>query len=82
MLCINSIKDIKHHHLGQVKAILLFIKQRLKLTILDDHRSVNLVRAPLYNAPSAPSISLFSQSIDHLKGRECIVWAREGMLRK
>jgi hypothetical protein len=78
MLCINQRKDIKHHHLGQGKEILLFIKQRLKLTILVSHHSTNLVWAPLYNAPSAPSISLFSQSTNHLKEREWIEWKKRG----
>jgi hypothetical protein len=78
MLGINQRKDTKHHHLGQGKDILLFINQRLKLTILVDHRSVNLVWAPLYNAPSTPSISLFSQSTNHLKEREWIEWKKNG----
>jgi hypothetical protein len=77
MLCINQRKYTKHHHLGQGKEILLFIKQRLKLTIHDGHHSVNLVWAPLYNAPSVASIGLFSQYFDHLKGREWIEWKKE-----
>jgi hypothetical protein len=67
MLSINQRKYTKHHHLGQGKEIILFIKQRLKLTICVGHRSTNLVWDPLYNAPSAPSIGLFSQYSDHLK---------------
>jgi hypothetical protein len=82
MLCINQRKYTKHHHLGQGKEILLFIKQRLKLTIHVGHHSTNLVWAPLYNAPSAPSIGLFSQSSDHLKGREWIEWKKKGLKRE
>jgi hypothetical protein len=78
MLCINQRKDTKHHHLGQGKEIILFIKQRLKVTILSIHHSMNLVRDPLYNAPSAPSIILFSQSANHLKEREWIEWKKMG----
>jgi hypothetical protein len=72
MICINQRKYKKHHHLGQGKEILLFIKQRPKLIIYVSHRSTNLVRAPLYNAPSAPSIGFFSQYFDHLKGSEWV----------
>ena len=78
MLCINQRKYTKHHHLGQGKYIILFIKQRLKLTICVDHHSANLVQAPLYNDPSAPSISLFSQSTNHLMEREWIGWKKRG----
>ena len=78
MVCINQTKDIKHHHLGQGKEILLFIKQRLRLTILVDHHSVNLFWAPLYNAPSAHSISLFSQSTNHINEMEWIGWNKRG----
>jgi hypothetical protein len=82
MLCINQRKYTKHHHLGQGKEIILFIKQRLKLTIRVGHHSVNLVRAPLFNAPSEPSIFLFSQYSDHLKGREWIEWKKKGSMRE
>jgi hypothetical protein len=37
---------------------------------------------PLYNAPSAPSIGLFSQYSDHLKGREWIEWKKKGLMRE
>jgi len=59
---------------------MLCINQRkdIKLTILVDHRSVNLVWAPLYKAPSAPSIGLFFQYTNHLKGREWIEWKKRG----
>jgi hypothetical protein len=68
--------------LGQGKLIILFIKQILKLTIRVDHHSANLVRAPLYNVPSAPSIGLFSQSSDHLNGREWTEWKKKGLKRE
>jgi hypothetical protein len=79
MLCINQ---RKHHHLGQAKEILVFIKQILKLTICVDHRSANLVRDPIYNAPSAPSIGLFSQYSNHVKGMEWIEWKKKGLMRE
>jgi hypothetical protein len=82
MLCINQRKYKKHHHLGQGKEIILFIKQRKKLTISVNHHFMNLVRAPLYNAPSAPSIGMFSQSLDHLKRREWIEWKKKGLKRE
>jgi hypothetical protein len=41
-----------------------------------------LVQAPLYNAPNAPSIGLFSQYFDHLKGREWIGWKKKGLKRE
>jgi hypothetical protein len=44
--------------------------------MLAGQHSVNLVRDPLNNAPSAPSRSLFSQSTNHLKGRELIEWKK------
>jgi hypothetical protein len=66
----NQRKDIKHYYLGQGKDILLFINQKFKLTILVGQCSTNLVWAPLDNAPSAPSIIIFSQYIDHLKEKE------------
>jgi hypothetical protein len=43
---------------------------------------MNLVHAPLDNAPSAPSEYLLSQFSDHLKGREWIVWEKREMLRQ
>jgi hypothetical protein len=81
MLCINQRKYTKHHHLGQGKEIILFIKQRLKLTVYVSHRSVNLVWDILYDAPSAPSIGLYSQYYNHLKGREWIEW-KKGLMRE
>jgi hypothetical protein len=78
MLCINQRKYIKRHHFGQAKEIILFIKQRLKITILVSHRYVNLVWDHIYNAPNAPSVSLFSQYTNHLKEREWIEWKKRG----
>jgi hypothetical protein len=72
----KSKKRHKNHHLGQGKEILLFNNQRLKLTTFVGQCSVNLVQDPLDNAPSEPSKSLFSQYIDHLKGREWILWGK------
>jgi hypothetical protein len=82
MLCIKQIKYTKYHHLGQGKDILLFIKQRLKLTICVIHHSTNLVWDPLYNAPSEPSIGVFSQYSYHFKVREWIEWKKKGMKRE
>jgi hypothetical protein len=74
----KSKKRHKNHHLGQGKEILLFNTQRLEITTFAGRCSVNLVWAPLNNAPSAPSKCLLSQSTDHLKGREWIVWEKRG----
>jgi hypothetical protein len=54
----------------------------MKLIILAGHRSMNLVWDPLCDAPSAPSIRLFSQSIDALKVREWIEWKKKGLKRE
>jgi hypothetical protein len=78
----KSKKRHKNHHLGQGKEILLFINQRLKLTTFAGRRSTNLVWDPLNNAPSAPSISLFSQSIDHLKGKGMDCMGEKGLERE
>jgi hypothetical protein len=43
---------------------------------------MNLVWAPLYSAPSAPSIGLFSQYFYHLKGREWIEWKKKTGLKR
>ena len=75
----KSKKRHKKHHLRQGKEIILFINQRLKLTILAGRRSPNLVQAPLNNAPSAPSISLFSQSTNHLKGKWMYLMEEKGL---
>jgi hypothetical protein len=78
-------KRHKKHHLGQGKEIILFNTQRLEITTFVGQLSVNLVWTPLDNTPSTPSKFLLSQSIDHLNGRECIVWEkrdREETLRQ
>jgi hypothetical protein len=79
MSYVNQRGDIKHPDLAQGKEIILFIQQRLKLTILVDHRCANLVWDPPYNAPSTPSIGLFSQYTYLLKEREWIEWKKRGL---
>ena len=84
LLWINQINYIKISF-GIGKHILLFNIQRLEITTFAGRCSANLVRAPLNNVPSAPSKFLLSQSTDHFKGMEWIVWekrAREEMLRQ
>jgi hypothetical protein len=54
----------------------------MKLKICVGHHSMNLVWAPLYNASSSPSMNLFSQYFDHLKGREWIEWKKKGLKRE
>jgi hypothetical protein len=78
----KSKKKHKNHHLGHGKEIILFINQRLKLTIFAGRCSANLVWAPLNNAPSVPSIILFSQSNDHLKWKGMDCMGEKGLERK
>jgi hypothetical protein len=78
MSYVNKREDIKHHDFGKGKEILLFIKQRPKLTVLSSHRSMNLIWDPPYNVPSTLSIGLFSKYTYLLKERECIEWRKRG----
>jgi hypothetical protein len=83
-LLINQIKYIEISF-GTRKNILLFNIQILEITTFASRCSTNLVWAPLDNYTSEPSKFILSQSFDHFKGKEWIVWekrAREEMLRQ